>query len=132
MKVVFLLLLFFIVGAVAKAQSLDCNAIYTGKFKTIVVSPDGVKMTTIIYRQKDKQVEENLTTGLKMEFDITWTSDCSYELSKPRFLKGALPGVSRDHILYVKIISIEGNKYKAEVSANFAEEKRVYEIAILN
>src|SRR5438128_12151224 len=104
-----LFILFF--GSFANAQ--DCSKVKIGKFKSAITMPDSKKYITILHRMQNIQTEES-NTGVKMQFKVTWTSDCSYELSNPKVLKGKMEGVRNDQVLYVKITKVTATSYMAE------------------
>ena len=108
----------------------DCKSVRTGTFR-IVAEIDTLKIETIITRTGDYQIEDVPSQGIKMQFEVKWTSGCSYELHKPKILKGNLDNVSEDQILYVKIIKVTPEFYTAELSANFADAKFTKDIEII-
>jgi hypothetical protein len=112
------------------ACSQDCSSVKFGKFK-IIFEADTFKVETIITRTKDIQVEE-ASDGTKMQFHVKWTTPCSYELSKPKVLKGSLEGVSDDQVLFVKILKVTPDFYTAEMTSNFADLKATKDIQILH
>lgn len=130
MKQLACLVAFFSLCVVSYAQGLNCKKVTTGTFKSVIDAGEE-KIVTMIYREKEKQVEECVQAGLKMEFNIKWTSACTYELSNPRILKGSLPGTSASHILYVKITEVYDGGYKAEVSSNFSDVKEVMDFSTM-
>jgi hypothetical protein len=127
MKKIIAVILLLITGCFANAQ--DCSKVKYGKFR-MVLDMDTAKFITTLHRLKNIQTEES-NTGIKMQFKVTWTSDCSYELSNPKVLKGEIDGVRNDQILYVKIIKVTSTSYTAEISSNFSDQKFVREVQIL-
>ncbi|MEO7923884.1 MAG: hypothetical protein ABIR30_09410 [Chitinophagaceae bacterium] len=131
MKQFVLLLNFLLVFLAVNAQEeKECKTIRTGTFRS-VLNIGGEEFVTMIYRKKDKQVEESTAQGIKMEFDVKWTSPCTYELSKPKVIKGEVPGVSSDQLLYVKILSVTKESYTAEVSSNFFAGTTIFDFTII-
>src|SRR5690606_24183765 len=67
-----------------------------------------------IIRTKDKQTENVGKTGLVSEYDIKWTSDCSYILYNRRVVKGKdnMPTDFKINTLYNEIVEINGDKHK--------------------
>jgi hypothetical protein len=112
----------FYYGCSLNAQPKDCLTVHEGVFKSIS-ELQGDTTFSIITRKKDKQIEESKSAGIMMEFKVTWTSDCSYELSRPKVLKGVVDGVADDQILYVKIIDVRNDSFTTEVTTNFADFK---------
>lgn len=117
-----LLIIVVFVSCVANAQGPSCNKVKNGVFQS-VIEIGGERHVTKITRKGNKQTEENEATGLKLEFDVKWTSDCTYELSNLRTIKGNLPGASDKHILWVTITGVTKDSYQADVSSNFTEGK---------
>ena len=127
MKLIFALLVGLIFFITAGAQK--CEDVRLGTFK---IAGDEVNPNESILTRTDKyQFEEVKSKGIKMQFDLKWTSDCSYELSKPRVLKGELPNVSESQVLYVKIIRVTSTDYTAEITSNFADFKLEKKIIIV-
>lgn len=122
-------LIFCSLIAIAQDEK-DCKKVNTGIFRS-ELSVEGKNFVTMIYRKKDKQIEENIQMGIKMEFNVKWKSPCSYELSNPKVLKGEVPGVSPAQVLYVKILSVTKDAYTAEVSSNFFEGKTIFDFMIV-
>ena len=114
----------------ALSQTNDCNKVKNGTFKSIMGIGEE-KEASVIYRKGNKQIEENIANGIKMSFTVKWTSDCTYELSKPKMLKGVLEGVADSQIIYVKIIEVTSEKYTAEVSSNFFDAVAVFSYSIV-
>lgn len=104
---IFILLLF---PFLCQAGNIDCKDIREGLFK--LESEDGSLHT--IVRTKDKQTENVGKTGLVSEFDIKWTSDCSYILYNRRVIKGKdnMPTDFKIDTLYNEIVEINGDKHK--------------------
>lgn len=112
------------------SNAQDCKGIQKGKFR---VAPDDYSPSeTIITRTNEHQFEEVISNGIKMQFDLKWTSDCTYELSNPKLLKGELPWKNNEsHKLFVKIIKVTKTSYTTEITSNFFDTKLVKEIQIL-
>ena len=127
MREIFIIIFSLTIGFFANSQ--DCSKVRVGKFKS-VQEFDSIKYITTLNRMKNIQTEES-NTGLKMQFKVTWTSECSYELSHPKVVKGQLEGVADDQVLYVKIIKVTSTSYTAEVTSNFYDRKLVVEFQIL-
>jgi len=102
------ILLFF--PFLCQAGNIDCKDIREGLFK--LESLDGSLYT--IVRTKDKQTENVGKTGLVSEFDIKWTSNCSYILFNRRVLKGTdnMPPDFKIDTLYNEIVEVNGDKHK--------------------
>ena len=128
MKAITIITILLFAGFLAGAQ--DCDKVKYGKFR-IVTELDSLKIETKIFREKNIQVEE-ASNGVKMQFEVKWTSPCSYELSKPKVLKGVVEGVSDDQVLFVKILKVTRSFYTTEITSNFADMKLVKDIEILH
>ncbi len=129
-KLFFLTASLFCFLVASSQEEKECNKVSTGTFRS-ELSIEGRNIVTMIYRKKDKQIEENAQMGIKMEFSVKWTSSCTYELSDPKVLKGDVPGVSPDQVLYIKILSVSKEAYTAEVSANFFDGKTIFDFMIV-
>lgn len=103
-------LLFFPFLCQAQTDDIDCKDLKEGLFK--LESIDGSLHT--IVRTKDKQTENIGKTGLISEFDIKWTSDCSYILFNRRVVKGIdnMPTDLKIDTLYNEIVEVIENKHK--------------------
>jgi len=122
---------FIFFSLIASSQTdEECKKVKTGTFRS-EINIEGKSFVTMIYRKKGKQIEENVQMGIKMEFDVKWTSSCSYELSNPKIVKGEVPDVSPDQIFYVKILSASKEGYTAEVSANFHDGKIIFDFIVV-
>ena len=130
MKRIISVVVFFMLVSKAFSQFPDCNSVKDGTFKS-VVEIDGYKDISFIYRKGDKQIEENKAKGIKMSFEVNWTSECSYELSNPKILKGTMEGVLPSNRVYVKIIKVTSEKYTTEVSSNFFDGVVVFSFSIV-
>jgi len=104
---IFTLLLF---PVLCQAGNFDCKEIKEGLFK--LESEDGSLHTVV--RTKDKQTENVGKTGLVSEFDIRWTSACSYILFNRRVVKGTdnMPVDFKIDTLYNEIVEVNGNKHR--------------------
>ena len=116
-KLILLAVSTFLLLAV-QAQSPECSKVKDGVF-TATIEVEGEENVTLITRKGNKQIEENKKKGIKMEFVVKWTSECTYELSKPKVIKGNFPGVEDKQVLFVKITDVQKEFYNADVSSNF-------------
>jgi hypothetical protein len=108
-------------------QKINCKSLHSGTFKAIEKGKD----TTIIKRTKSSQIEENAYLGYKLAYDITWTSDCSYELRLKEVLKGAPSMINvRKNVLKIQIKQIKKNSYITETSSTYSNEITTHEIFI--
>ena len=107
MTKIFILLLF---PFLCQAGNIDCKDIREGLFK--LESEDGSLHT--IVRTKAKQTENVGKTGLVSEYDIKWTSNCSYILFNRRVVIGKdnMPADFKIDTLYNEIVEITGDKHK--------------------
>lgn len=76
----------------------------------------------IVSRTKDKQIEYNAKTELKVEFGVKWKNDCTYELRFNKILsnpaKLSLPTDLSQMVKTCKITKIEEDSYTEEASSN--------------
>ncbi len=93
-----------------QAGDINCTDLKEGLFK--LKSIDGSIHT--IVRTKDKQIENVASTGLISEFDIKWTSDCTYLLFNRKVIKGRddMPADFKIDTLYNEIIEVSGDSHK--------------------
>jgi hypothetical protein len=111
-KVIILLFLPFLCQC--QSTNIDCKDIKEGLFK--IESVDGSLHT--ILRTKNKQTENVGKTGLVSQFDLKWTSDCSYILSNRKVVKGIdnlHPDFKIDTI-YNEIIEVNRNSHRVITS----------------
>ncbi|MES2655612.1 MAG: hypothetical protein V4620_08485 [Bacteroidota bacterium] len=118
MTKIFILLLF---PFLCQAGNIDCKDIKEGLFR--LESEDG-RLFTIV-RTKNKQTENVGKTGVVSEFDIKWTSDCSYLLFNRRVVKGKdnMPIGFKMDTVYNEIIEVKGDKHKVVSSMRGYEMK---------
>ena len=114
--------------AFANVHAQKCDDIKQGKFR--IATNDNIP-ESILTRTADYQFEDVPSLGIKMQYSLKWTSDCSYELSNGKLIKGELPGFSDNGIVYVKIIKVSSGYYSAEVSSNFNDFKKTVDIQII-
>lgn len=89
--------------------TIDCRDLKEGTFK--LESPEG---NYTIIRSKNKQVEQVDRTGLRSEFKLRWTSDCSYILFDRKVLQGVDNIISDEEAkdtLFCKIVNVSGKKH---------------------
>ena len=58
-----------------------------------------------------------------MEFTVKWTSECTYELTKPKVTKGELADVDDSQVISVKVLDVRDDSFTAEVISNFSDVK---------
>lgn len=94
--------------------NMKCKSMINGLFKI-----DNKYGGTIITRKKHIQIEEIKSINYKAEFDVIWTSDCTYELRNKKFISGpkSLEGNS-DIILFVRILDVNTNTINILVKSN--------------
>lgn len=107
MKTLAILLLF---PFLCQAIEINCDSLKVGLFK--LNSEDNSLHT--ITRTKEKQTENISKTGLISEFDIKWTSNCTYLLYNRRVISGKdnIPEGFKIDTLYNEIIEITGDSHK--------------------
>ena len=127
MKFIFVFLFILTFSSILKAQ--NCSDIKNGIFriKSDEVNPN----ETILTRKKDIQIEEVKSKGIKLQYHIKWTSNCTYELSHPKVLKGDFPWASDEQVLYIKITKVTATFYSTEITSNFSDRKMVKDIFIV-
>lgn len=93
-----------------QANDIDCKNIREGLFT--LESEDGSLHT--IVRTKDKQTENVGKTGLVSEYDIKWTSECSYILFNRKVVKGTdnMPTDFKIDTFYNEIVEVNGDYHK--------------------
>jgi hypothetical protein len=104
-----------------QGDAINCDGLKEGLFK--LESVDGSFHT--IVRTKDKQVENVSKTGLIAEFDIKWTSNCTYLLLNQRVLMGQ-DNIAEDFKIdtfYNEIIAVNGNRHKVISSMKGYDQK---------
>ncbi|QEE51117.1 hypothetical protein FUA48_16505 [Flavobacterium alkalisoli] len=100
--------IFFLTGMLLLMGSSDCEKFKKGTF----VLDEGNGKAYIITRKKNKQIEEDRGNGVMVEFDLEWTSDCSYKLYNPNVVKGDIGPILID-TLYCEITDVKGDSYRA-------------------
>ena len=124
------ILVFFIVALSlpSSGQKRTCQSLHTGTFKSISKEFG----TTMINLTKTLQVEENDDRGYKLAYDITWTSQCTYELRLKQVIKGN-PSLLEEkrYVIKVQITEIKESSYIAESSSTAADNISRYEIIIV-
>lgn len=111
------------------SRAQNCKDIQTGTFR--ITADDVNPNESILTRTKTSQIEEVKSLGLKFQFDLTWTSNCTYTLSHPKVLKGDYSGFKDGQEVYVKIIKVNSTYYIAQITSNFADLKLTKDIQIM-
>lgn len=103
-------ILFLLLPFLFQTGSTDCKGIKEGRFN--LESNDGSIHT--IVRTKDTQTEKVGKTGVISEFDIKWTSDCSYLLFNRRVIEGedSMIDVFEIDTLYNEVVEVNGKFHK--------------------
>ena len=113
-------------GKGVSAQSTDCAAVKNGSFR---LKHPG--MTVLITRKGNIQTEEVLETGIKVSLEVTWLDDCTYELRKPKLLKGdpatAMPA---DVVITSEIVEVTNKFYRVRSRNNKTDQVFDFEIEI--
>ena len=100
----------------ASSQTVDCFKFKTGKFRVTDPRIGGV---TITERQGSYQTESNEALKLKIRFNITWLSDCSYTLKLDQVLRNENKvEVPSNLTISVTIIATEKDSYTQEISSS--------------
>lgn len=116
MKYIYYLLLF-----AGIPNSTDCGDFKNGEFEMDL----GNGIIYKISRVGNKQIEQDIKRGIKIEYDIKWDSDCKYKLYNfnPVSGKELLPNRPYD-TLYCTITDIKDNSFRVIAKAgNFPERK---------
>ena len=120
-----LIILFLCMGA--SCQTKTCKSLREGKFK-VTTKETG---TTFITRENNLQIEENADLKMNMVFDITWTSDCSYELRLKQVIQGDSSIIHQGRVVKVQIIGFRNNKYLAHTTSSFTDKTVDFEVEVL-
>lgn len=121
----FLLLIFI---NCTKAQSPDCSKIHVGKFE---MDSDTYGITSIV-RTGKQQIETNKKYGIKVQYDVHWIDDCTYQLKNRTIISGkSAPDAQPTDVVTVKIITIENDMMHVQCSSNFSDQVLGYEMKIL-
>lgn len=80
MKRLFILLLcfFFSYGAIAQADSTVCLNYQKGYFSYT----DSAGNTVLVHRRKKYQYDKNTVTKVRTQFRLSWTGNCSYQITQ--------------------------------------------------
>lgn len=78
MKHLLSLIFLVIISGTLYAQDTTCTQYHKGKF----TYTDSANNTILVKRKNNFQVETNQTTGVWINFRITWKSDCEYQLEQ--------------------------------------------------
>lgn len=119
MKKIFWSFLFVIFSLTASSQNLNCKKIQNGKFEI----NSEISGKTEILRTKNIQIETNDSLHVKVQYDVSWIDDCTYELKNRKLLSGTskFNGEVTD-VIKVQILKIEGNRIFIRTSANFSDQ----------
>lgn len=101
MRKITLILLVLLFSAVSYAQENKCGKYKNGTFKLIDKEHN---ISYIIERNGNKQYEQIVGNKDKVDFDVTWTSDCTYTLHPS---KETIEILNADFTLIVNIIEIK-------------------------
>jgi hypothetical protein len=126
MRLLLIIAVSVFIGCKSKPREIDCSSIREGKFKTLIIHGNDT-MEFLIYRDKYKQYEEDTKGNLKVAFRIKWLTDCSYELSERKMLKGEDPDRNGGPVMFVKITEATGNSFVAETTGTSPDgEKMIF------
>lgn len=115
-KILFLAFLF--VSQLIQAQTSGCLPLQKGKFK---MNSDDYG-PTYITRTKTAQIEEMPKLGIKAKFDITWVSECKYELRNKVLLEGEpFANEPENVVVIVEITKVNLKSYNIKVSTNLSD-----------
>jgi hypothetical protein len=106
----FLFIFPFIANFGEASLKSDCNDFKTGKF---ALTDKASNRNYEIERNDSLQIETDLNTGRVSKFDVTWISDCEYEL---RIREGGVDIMNfyKNKVLTIRIIETYKNSYKFE------------------
>ncbi|MDQ3046421.1 MAG: hypothetical protein M3R27_02655 [Bacteroidota bacterium] len=105
--------LIFVCGLIAGCDPNDkCGKFREGEFSYKEAPFSNIKIT----RTKTEQTEHETKTGLKVRYDIKWTSDCEYELIQTWSNDSAF-SLNNGSMIKTKIKNIEGDMYDYDASS---------------
>ena len=78
MKRLIIIFSLLIVSGAAYSQDTGCAQYHKGKF----TYTDSANNVIVVKRKRNFQVETNQTTGVWINFRITWKNDCEYQLEQ--------------------------------------------------
>lgn len=92
------------------SDKLDCSSVKIGTFR--LESVDG--SDHILTRTENNQTENVTKKGLICEFNLEWTSDCTYILFNRRVIKGKdeWPAEINADTLFNEIVEISKDRHK--------------------
>lgn len=99
----------------------NCENLKTGTF--ILNGKNGTIFT--IVRENNIQTEYSNNSKIIIQYDINWTSNCSYEIFNRKVISETDYDINHSDTLKFEIIKIEGNKHC--VKTKFEDIEEVYE-----
>ncbi|MBB4801235.1 hypothetical protein HNP37_001274 [Flavobacterium nitrogenifigens] len=114
-----LLFLMFIFSFKGISQKINCKEVHTGKFEL----NSEISGKTEILRTEKHQIETNTFMNVKVQYDVFWLDECSYELRNRKLISGTskYAGQPTD-VFKVQILRISNNKIYVKTSANFTDQ----------
>lgn len=109
---------FIYISQLINAQTSGCLPLQKGKFS---MTDDQIG-TTYITRTKKYQIEESPKLGIKARYDITWLSECIYELKNMVFLEGTGNEELAKVVVTVEITKVNLKSYNVKVSTNIDDK----------
>jgi len=128
MKTLIFTYLLVILSINAKSQSFDCGKIHVGKFE---LDSEETGITSILRTDK-QQYETNKKYDVKVQYDIVWVDNCTYQLKNRKLISGKLSEGDPTDIILVKVLKIENNIMFVQCSSNYSDFISESEIKILN
>ncbi|MBL7921846.1 MAG: hypothetical protein JNJ40_16140 [Bacteroidia bacterium] len=115
-KLIFIAFIF--ISQITNAQTSGCLPLQKGKFK---MNSDDYG-PTYITRTKTSQIEEMPKLGIKAKFDITWVSECKYELRNKVLLEGEpFANEPENIVVIVEITKVNLKSYNIKISSNHSD-----------
>jgi hypothetical protein len=99
----------------------DCENLKIGTFN--LIGKNGTIFT--IVREKNIQTEYSNNSKIIIQYDINWTSNCTYEIFNRKLISETDYNTKHSDTLKFEIIKIEGNKHI--VQSKFKDIEEVYE-----
>ena len=128
MKTLIFTYLLVILSINAKSQSFDCSKIHVGKFE---LDSEETGITSILRTDK-QQYETNKKYDVKVQYDIVWVDNCTYQLKNRKLISGKLSEGDPTDIILVKVLKIENNIMFVQCSSNYSDFISESQIKILN
>jgi hypothetical protein len=117
MKHFFIIIIFLFLISCQK----DCENLKIGTF---TLNGENGTIFTIV-RENNIQTEYSNNSEIAIQYDINWTSNCSYEIFNRKVIGEIDSNIEHSDTLKFEIIKIEGNKHC--VKSKFKDIEEIYE-----